>query len=98
MQKTTQIVFVVPETGARGEGPEWTKSADAVLPWMEKWRMGADVDRSVTMNLAINCGRHWCVILRDDLGDDYFGSHMSLPASAVIALLRAHGVTVEAGG
>jgi len=75
--------------------PRFTNSANDVLPWLEKWRMLRDVDRSVGINLAINCARHWHVKLNDEQDDDYFASADTISRAAVIALLRAHGAEVE---
>lgn len=61
--------------------PRYTKSADLVLPWLEKSKL---VD--VVFGVGI-----WSVIVNANNQADC----KSFPRAAVIALLRAHGIEVE---
>lgn len=65
---------------------KWTRSADAVLPWLEK--------RGYSI---IYRGGMYDVRVYDDDGDNEAGRAYEncLPRAAVIALLRAHGIEVE---
>ncbi len=79
--------------------PEWTKSADAVLPWLAKYVTETGCLWSITVRpdglFLVNEG------YQDESGPMLNGGHdadvedKSLPRAAVIALLRAHGVEVE---
>lgn len=68
--------------------PGFTRSADAVLPWLEKCaffeaeiRITGSVSRNFFVSLTAN--------------EPGFGLASTFPHAAVIALLRAHGVQVE---
>jgi hypothetical protein len=72
------------------ELPPFTTSADAVLPWLEKWNESWEV--SYYNNV-------WNIAIEDRKGGMIYGwvKDKSFPRAAVIALLRAHGVVVEVG-
>ena len=69
----------------------WATSADAVLPWLEKCY---HVDVSWLINRAEH-GDQWCVKIRQKDGIVHRGDSNSFAIAATIALLRAHGVTVN---
>lgn len=78
--------------------PDFCASMDAVLPWLEKWRLDVAPQRSININQANNCAMEWHVSLLDEEdGSDSFAADKSLPHACVIALLRAHGVEVSNG-
>ena len=62
----------------------FTHSADAVLPWLEKRTEGWLIHTQPTSP------RHTCWLV-----SEHTGRADSVPHAAVIALLRAHGVEVE---
>lgn len=65
---------------------DFTQSADAVLPWLEKTD---DPDAAFRDGL-------WSVVFYVDKENNWVkGEDKSLPRAAVIALLRAHGVEIE---
>lgn len=81
----------VDERGADVPRQPWfTDSADAVLPWLEKTGMDAQITYSDTC-----C--NWVVIMMQRFtGKKSFrGEGEQLPRAIVLALLRAHGVEVE---
>jgi hypothetical protein len=62
--------------------PQWTRSMDAVLPWLEKaglWECGYSAHHD----------GYWVTVSYGHDSED-----RSLPRAAVIALLRANGVEV----
>lgn len=66
--------------------PYFTRSADAVLPWLENTD---DPDAALRDGL-------WSVAFYVDKENNWVrGEDKSLPRAACIALLRAHGVEVE---
>lgn len=77
--------------------PQFTHSADAVLPWLERWRdSGKGYVAMATIHSAAMQRTGWVVQVRDaETGPLQEIIHWSLPRAAVIALLRAHGVEVE---
>lgn len=88
---------------ARGDGVSihfegrWLTSADAVLPWLEKWHDFNEQLRDVEIRRRVF--KDWIVILmtRQDHGEDWKDAGEGtgeLPRAAVIALLPAHGVRV----
>lgn len=91
LQKTTQIVFEVPATGARGTPPGFTTSADAVLPWLEKAKLWNTQGVSAEV-----CRKTRYITQVMDYERNYHEDRdESFAKSAVIALLRAHGVEIE---
>ena len=90
----TYYPWFVPAANGSGSGFElavtrFTRSFDAVLPWLEKtgrWNVFRDVSGVYEIELEDN-----------PMPDDgcWFAFNKSLPRAAVIALLRAHGVQVE---
>jgi len=80
------------------ELPPFTTSADAVMIHLDNWRTESPTNRIIEITLANNCGAKWQVTLGDE-GEEtreafYFASHASLPLAILLALLKAHGVTV----
>lgn len=92
--EATNVAFEVPETGARGTPPAFTRSFDAVLPWLEKWR---DSGNGIAIGATItSAGPGWRVDIIDVNGSTTITMFsLSLPMAIVGALLRAHGVEVE---
>lgn len=80
------VAFETP-VGTRGTAPEFTKSADAVLPWLIKF--------SVTIQKVAE--EEWDVGVEpedEDLRTQYHHDKY-LARACAIALLRAHGVEIE---
>lgn len=81
--------FEAIEIGFFGRGlPQFTRSADAVLPWLEKsgaWSAYRERDGAYEIELH---DKHM------PSGGNYFAFDKSFSRAAVIALLRAHGVEV----
>jgi hypothetical protein len=73
--------------------PSFTTSADAVLPWLEKWTQDHPGDE---WHVGQRKGM-WAIDVHQPKGfiDQYNSRDKSLAKAAVIALLRAHGVVVE---
>lgn len=79
-------------------GPVWrfnfARSADAVLPWLEKCYMETDwLGGPVRHYTDAGGGACWRVRLPGKFDGEVEDN--SLPRACVIALLRAHGVEVE---
>lgn len=76
--------------------PDFTRSADAVLPWLEKqhhWRSW-HASRSDSGGVTVL----YSFLATNDINElvkSAQGYATTLPHAAVIALLRAHGVQVE---
>lgn len=68
--------------------PKFTRSADAVLPWLERGLAEARHTHDDRWS-----GRKWTVYVLNGYSSGSGISH-SFPHAAVIALLRAHGVEV----
>ena len=78
--------------------PQFTHSADAVLPWLEKcaWFQHTGVFSGANGRSIDNCREGHTIELSLTLDSMNRGAHAeTLPRAAVIALLRAHGVVVE---
>lgn len=80
----------------RKEIPHFTTSADAVLPWLEKFgwkgtssRWGATCMATVVVN---DCE---CTGAEYSAQQSYSHTQSPFPRAAVIALLRAHNVEIE---
>lgn len=71
----------------------FTTSADAVLPWLEKWREGDPDYRACTMSLSSDGRYH--VELRGFDEPNQYAKHAILAKAIVAVLLRAHGVEIE---
>lgn len=71
--------------------PRFTRSADAVLPLLEKWEY-VDVNRDKDFERG-----PWGVAIssKRDVAQLFIGSGSTMAIAACIALLRAHGVEVE---
>lgn len=85
--------------------PAYTNSADAVLPWLEKCKTNGLWVKIYDHTNGIASGeRDWLVSISNrNESDENFeaagwkfweGTSSSLPRAAVIALLRANGITV----
>jgi hypothetical protein len=74
--------------------PRFTRSMDAVLPWISKQSIDTGAVWSITVYLdgsfMVNAGHQ-----DENSKDAPSGEDKSLPRACVIALLRAHGVEVE---
>lgn len=72
----------------RKEIPQFTRSADAVLPWLEKHSWSAS---NLASGIQVNIHKP------GDSGAIYIQNSRApaFPHAAVIALLRAHGVEVS---
>lgn len=80
------------------DGPRFTTSADAVLPWLEKWHDADAQNRDV--RICRRLAGDWLVTLRTRTNPweqwvDQWEEDGDFPRAAVIALLRANGVEVE---
>lgn len=74
--------------GAHDGWPSFCTSADAVLPWLEK--------EGCALNVYSHPGKGYYTIVLCAPTGDIKSSGKTFARSAVIALLRAHGVEVEA--
>jgi hypothetical protein len=72
--------------GRRRFVPPFTTSADAVLPWLEKWPYDVDFDQGEVFEYTFKV--YYPVFVESS-------EEGSFAYNAVIALLRAHGVEVE---
>jgi hypothetical protein len=74
--------------------PRFTQSADAVLPWLEKFGWRGTSNRAgstcaATISVLDGVGTE-CIAQQD-----WTHTQTPFPRAAVIALLRAHGIEVE---
>jgi hypothetical protein len=104
--RTETPMWFVPARGDAGPGYEyalygWTRSMDAVLPWLEKWRdSGKGYVVMATIHSAAMKRTGWIIQIRDSALEtnnvkDFEVIDWSASRACVIALLRAHGVVVE---
>lgn len=71
----------------------FTTSADAVLPWLEKWREDDPDYRACTMSLSSDGCYH--VELRGFDEPNQYAKHAILAKVIVAVLLRANGAEIE---
>lgn len=91
--------WFVPGQSIHGRGrwlnelPPFATSADAVMPWLEKWK-GRETDGIVNIRRINSVPPTWVVSLAADIGKTYFygGAHI-LARAACIALIRAKRAT-----
>lgn len=72
--------------------PPFTQSADAVLPWLEKWMIE---NPKSTVDLSITPETKRVTLYHGKTRSAWSADSNSFPRASVIALLRAHGVEVE---